>query len=216
MSTTAAVLALSLMSLAATWIGVTLAIRLRENARALAAGIGFSVGIMLAVSLQEQVPEAMRTLRAGRTAMGFALGAMQVWSAHLMLPHRHLVAEPGGFGRDLVRSVHLVVFGRILHNVPEEFAMAVPAVTLCSPRLLYGAAALSALAEPTGAILGLVATGVARALNGLSMAFAARAMVFASIHGLVPMARRSGRPAQLVGGPPAGIGVHMLRAALTL
>jgi len=244
-STTAAVIALSLMSLATTWIGVTLAIRLRENARALATGIGFSVGIMLLVSLQELVPEAMRALGAGRTAVGFALGAVLVWSAHLLVPHRHLVAEPGVLDRNLVKSVYLVVFGLILHdvpegfamanayvassslgllvsvaialhNVPEEFAMAVPAVTLRSPRLLYGAAALSALAEPAGAILGLVATGIAPALNAHFMAFAAGAMVFVSIHELVPMARRYGHPAQVVAGALAGVGVHALLARLTL
>jgi hypothetical protein len=48
-----------------------------------------------------------------------------------------------------------------LHNLPKEFAMAVPAVTLRSRRFLFGAALLSTLAEPMGAIIGLVAVGIA-------------------------------------------------------
>jgi ZIP family zinc transporter len=77
-----------------------------------------------------------------------------------------------------------------LHNVPEEFAMAVPLVMLRSKASLYGAAALSALAEPLGAVIGLVAVGVAPALNAQFLAFAAGAMLFVSMHELVPMARR--------------------------
>lgn len=54
-----AVLLLASLSLLTTWIGVLLAIRLRENAVAIATGIGFSAGIMLLVSLIELVPAAL-------------------------------------------------------------------------------------------------------------------------------------------------------------
>jgi ZIP family zinc transporter len=94
--------------------------------------------------------------------------------------------------RALVKSVYLVVYGLVLHDVPEgfamanayvaspalgllvalaialhklpeEFAMAVPAVMLKSKGFLFGAALLSALAEPLGAIIGLIAVGLAPA-----------------------------------------------------
>ena len=55
---------------------------------------------------------------------------------------------------------------------------------------LYKAAFLSGLAEPFGAIIGLVAAHLHHALNPLFMAFAAGAMVFISIHELLPMAKR--------------------------
>jgi ZIP family zinc transporter len=42
----------------------------------------------------------------------------------------------------------LVALAIAIHNLPEEFAMAVPVVPLRTKKLLYGAAALSALAEP--------------------------------------------------------------------
>jgi ZIP family zinc transporter len=119
----------------------------------------------------------------------------------------------------LVKSAYLVVFGLILHdvpegfamanayiaspargllvglaialhNLPEEFAMSVPAVVLKSRGFLFGAALLSALAEPLGAVIGLVAVELAPALNAHFMAFAAGAMLFVSIHELIPMARR--------------------------
>lgn len=220
MSTThAAVLLLSLLSLLTTWLGVMLAFWLRENARAIAAGIGFSTGIMLLISLLELVPESIGIMGAPSTLLSFALGAGLVWTAHLIVPHIHLVEEKGMADRMLVRTAYLVAFGLILHdvpegfamanayiaspelgvlvaiaialhNVPEEFAMAVPAVMIRSRRFLYGAALLSALAEPVGAVIGLVVVGIAPALNAHFMAFAAGAMSFVSLHELVPMARR--------------------------
>jgi ZIP family zinc transporter len=77
-----------------------------------------------------------------------------------------------------------------LHNLPKEFAMSVPAVVLKSKGFLFGAPLLSALAEPLGAVIGLVAVGLAPALNAHFMVFAAGAMLFVSIHELIPMARR--------------------------
>ena len=241
----AAVMLLSLMSLLTTWIGVALAIRLRENAPALAAGIGFSVGIMLLIALLKLIPVASAALGPGTTLVGAALGAGLVWSAHLIVPHTHFVAEAGRLSRPLAKSVYLVLFGLILHdvpegfamanayiaspslgllislaialhNVPEEFAMAVPAVTLRSRRALYGAAALSALAEPAGALLGLMATGIAPGLNAHFMTFAAGAMVYVSIHELIPMACRYRHPWHVLAGMAASVAVYGLLEQLTL
>lgn len=243
-ATWAAILLLSLTSLLTTWIGVALAIRLRENARAICTGIGFSVGIMLLVSLWELVPAAVDALGARPALVGVALGAGVVWAAHLIVPHTHLAAETGLVDKALVKSVYLVVFGLILHdvpegfamanayiaspsmgvlvalaialhNIPEEFAMAVPAVTLRSSRVLYGAAALSALAEPAGALIGLMATGVAPGLNAHFMGLAAGAMSFVSVHELIPMARRYGHKGHFVAGAVASVLVYRLLAAIT-
>lgn len=245
MNAVAAVLLLSLMSLATTWMGVALAIHIREKASAISIGIGFSVGIMLLISLLELLPEAHAQLGWRPTMLGFLAGAGLVWAAHVIVPHTHLVAEPGLLDRRLVRSVYLVLFGLILrdvpegfamanayiaspslgvlvslaialHNLPEEFAMAVPAIALKSRRVLYGAAALSALAEPAGAILGLLATGFAPALNGHFLAFAAGAMSFVSIHELIPMAQRYRHTAYFIGGLAMSMLVHALLARLTL
>ena len=214
-----AVILLSLLSCLTTCVGVALAITLRENAQAIAAGIGFSVGIMILVSTFELIPESITIMGVGATMTSAALGAALVWAAHLIIPHTHFVEEKGLVDKTLVKSAYLVVFGLILHdvpegfalanayiaspelglivalaialhNLPEEFAMAVPAVLLKSKGFLFGAALLSALAEPLGAIIGLVAVELAPALNAHFMAFAAGAMLFVSIHELIPMARR--------------------------
>lgn len=106
----------------------------------------------------------------------------------------------------------LVALAIALHNLPEELAMAVPAIALRDLRFLMGAAALSALAEPAGAILELLAVQASPGLNGYFLAFAAGAMLFVSLHELVPMARRYGKMAWFGAGIGLGIVVHQLLA----
>lgn len=217
----AAVILLSCLSAFTTVAGVALAIRFRENNEAIAVGIGFSAGIMLLISFLELIPEAAAEAGALNVAGAVALGGLLLFALHLLIPHIHLVDETGRAGARTLKSAYLVVFGLILHdfpegfamansyvaspalgvlvaaaialhNLPEEFAMAVPAVLLRRKSFLYGSALLSALAEPAGAIAGLVAVDLVPALNPMFMAFAAGAMVFVSLHELVPMARRYG------------------------
>lgn len=242
-ATWAAVLALSLTSLLTTWIGVALAVRLGERAWAISGGIGFSVGIMLLVSVFELMPQALRALTPGPALGSFLLGVGLLWIANLIVPHTHLVREHGLADPALIKSTYLVLFGLILHDLPEgfamahayiaspslgilvataialhkapeEFAMAVPVVVLRGKRLLYRAAVLSALAEPVGALIGLTAGAAAPWLNAHFMALAAGAMVFVSIHELVPMARRYRQPAQLLAGMAASMLAYAVLAAV--
>jgi len=246
MSTTyTAVILLSLLSCLTTALGVALALLLRDNTRAIAAGIGFSVGIMVLISLVELIPEASAAMGIGAALTSAVLGVALLWVAHLVIPHFHLFPEAGLANRAVVRSAYLVALGLMLHdvpegfamanayvaapalgvlvavaialhNVPEEFAMAVPVILLRSKCLLFGAALLSALAEPLGAILGLVAVGIAPSLNAHFMAFAAGAMLFVSIHELIPMARRYRHLGAFLGGSILSALIYWLLAHLTV
>ena len=240
-----AVILLSLLSCLTTFLGVVLALLLRENRRAIAAGMGFSVGIMVLISTVELIPEAIAAMGAGNTVTNVALGAALLWVAHLVIPHTHLFPETGLTNRVLIKAAYLVPLGLILHdvpegfamanayvaapalgvlvavaialhNLPEEFAMAVPVMLLRSKHLLFGAAFLSALAEPLGAILGLVAVSIAPSLNAHFMAFAAGAMLFVSIHELIPMARRYHHLGLFLGGTVLSALVYWLLARLTV
>jgi ZIP family zinc transporter len=245
MSAAIAVVLLSMMSLLSAGAGVALAIRIGDSDRAIAGGIGFSVGIMLVISLLELIPEASVAIGVRATMVSFALGAGLVWAAHLLVPHIHLVEERGVADKALVRSAYLIILGLILHdipegfamanaylaspalgtlvsvaialhNIPEEFAMAVPALLTRSKRLLFGAALLSALAEPAGAIVGLGATGFLAGLNAHFMAFAAGAMTFVSLHELLPMARRHGHTLLFGAGLGTSVLLYWALAALML
>lgn len=178
-TTHTAVLLLSLLSLLTTVLGVALALALRENVRAIAAGIGFSTGLMILIAAVDLVPQSVATVGAGASLVTAAIGAAFVGTAHLAIPHVHLFEEPGAAKTPLARSASLVVLGLVLHdlpegfgmasayvaspslgilvavaialhNLPEEFAMALPGVTLSSRRFLFGAAALSAPGANTG------------------------------------------------------------------
>jgi ZIP family zinc transporter len=89
-------------------------------------------------------------------------------------------------------------------------------VTLRRRGVLFGVAALSALAEPLGAIIGLAAVGFAPALNAHFLAVAAGAMLFVSIHELVPMARRYRHVGLFLGGVGLSVVVYGLLASLIL
>jgi ZIP family zinc transporter len=216
-----AVVLLSLLSCLTTCVGVALALAVRESGRAIAAGMGFSAGIMILIAALDLGPQAIAAMGVGPALVTAGLGAGLVWTAHLIIPHVHLFEEAGLGDRVVRRSAWLVGLGMLLHdvpegfalanayvaspslgvlvalaialhNLPEQFVIALPAVAIRSRRFLFGAAVVCALAEPLGAILGLVAVGVAALLNAPFLALAAGAMLFVSIHELVPLARRYG------------------------
>jgi len=213
-----AVLLLSTLSFGTTVVGVALAIWTRANERAMGAGIGFSAGIMIVISVLELLPESITAMGAVHALATAALGFALVWLAHWFIPHFHLITESGTVDTREIRAAYLIVFGLVLHdlpegfamanayiaapamgvvtaiaialhNLPEEFAMASPAVAIKRKRLLYGGALLSALAEPVGAVIGLIAIGFAPSMNGGFLTLAAGAMLFVSVHELIPMAR---------------------------
>ena len=68
--------------------------------------------------------------------------------------------------------------------------MAAPIVLLKNRKFLFKAAILSAFAEPIGAIIGLLAVNLFPSMNPLFMSFAAGAMIFVSLHELIPLAER--------------------------
>jgi ZIP family zinc transporter len=214
-----AVLLLALMSGLTTLIGVALAFRLGQDVRAIALGIGFSAGIMLLISGFELLPASFRAAGAARTGSGLALGAALIAALHVLIPHVHLFEERGLRETSMLRTSSLVALGLILHdfpegiamanayiespslgvlvslaialhNIPEEFAMAVPAVASRRPAMLVAVALVSAMAEPAGALVGLVVVRLEPALNAFFMAVAAGAMIFVSVHELLPMAAR--------------------------
>ena len=238
-----AVLLLAVLSGLTTLIGVALAIYVSRSSRWIAVGIGFSVGIMLLIALLELIPESLATANAAHAAGAVVLGAILIAAMHYVIPHTHLFKEQGLFGNDLLRTAYLVALGLILHdfpegfamanayitapsmgitvavaialhNIPEEFAMAVPAVTTKSRGLLFRAAILSGLAEPAGAAIGLLAASSDPGLVPLFMAFAAGAMIFVSLHELVPMARKYGQLPLFAWGLAASAVAYALLAIL--
>ncbi|MGD8484360.1 MAG: ZIP family metal transporter [Thioalkalispiraceae bacterium] len=233
---------LALLSGLTTLLGVALAIHVSRSSRSIAFGIGFSTGIMLLVSFLELIPAAISSSSTRQALIAVITGACLIAFLHWLIPHTHLFKEKGQLNVRMARSAYLVAFGLILHdipegfamansfltspslgvfvalaialhNIPEEFAIAVPAATLHEKSFLYKAAFFSGLAEPAGAALGLYAAYLSASLVPVFLGFAAGAMIFVSLHELVPMARRYGHIPVFVVGIVMSVLIH---AMLTL
>jgi len=213
-----AVFLLAFMSGSTTLIGVTLALRFKKSVRGMVIGIGFSSGIMLLISFFELIPQSLSSIGTFNTVISVFLGVLMIGALNFIIPHTHLVKEKGKSSHAL-KTAYLIAFGIILHdfpegfamansyiyspalgllislaiaihNIPEEFAMAVPIVSIKKKSFLYKIAFLSGLAEPAGAVLGLLAVDWMPTLTPLFISFAAGAMIFISINELLPMAVR--------------------------
>lgn len=222
LSTYLIIILLAFLSGLTTLIGVALAIIFKKNIRGIVIGIGFSAGIMLLISFFELIPESIGTVEINKTLVSLLSGILLVGILSFIIPHTHLIKEKKGYHKKILKTAYLVTFGLILHdlpegfamansyiyspvlgmlialsiaihNIPEEFAMAAPIVLAKDKRFLFKAAFLSGLAEPAGAIIGLFAVHFLPFLNPLFMSFAAGAMIFISIHELMPMAKKYGK-----------------------
>jgi ZIP family zinc transporter len=80
-----------------------------------------------------------------------------------------------------------------------------------APRI---AAVAAALAEPAGAVLGLLVVHVDPALNAFFMALAAGAMIFVSAHELLPMALRLGMPHLFGAGLALSVPIYLVLHAV--
>lgn len=225
-----AVVVLGLLSGITTVIGVGLAILLERNRRAIAIGVAFSGGIMILMSVLELIPEAVKHIGSRNAGLSTASGIAVFYLLNYLIPHLHLEREEENpFGIVSLKSAYLVVLGLILHdlpegfamansylnqpalglmmavaialhNIPEELAMAVPLIAVRRKKVLFKAALVSAMAEPVGAIVGLVVVQAFIDLSYYLLTFTAGAMIFISLHELFPMVKRYRQPASFIMG----------------
>ena len=229
-STYIAILGLALLSGMTTLIGVWLAYKIRNKFHLIVIGMGFSTGIMILISFFELFPEAIAEVGWVKSiivgAVGFGFSAL----LNYFIPHTHLIKEKEGVNRPILTAAYLLAFGLILHdlpegfamansyvssyslgimvaitialhNIPEEFAIAVPLIAAGkSKKSLFKIAIISGLAEPVGALIGLLAVNIFIGLNAYILAFSAGIMIYISLHELLPMAQKYRKPVFLVTG----------------
>ncbi len=210
------ILLISFLSGSTTVIGALLANFLKGKRDYVSIGVGFSSGIMIAISFLELLATALTMMEELFIILAFALGFVLVLIVDIRLPHMHLIEEKGPSGH-LIKISYLVAIGIIIHdfpegfamassfwvevrlgllvalgiaihNIPEEFALAVPLVLTKKTKLLLEFLVLSALAEPLGAIFGIALSWLIPQFNALLLSFAAGVMVFVSVDELVPLA----------------------------
>jgi ZIP family zinc transporter len=232
------IILLSFLSVISTVIGIGCAYLCKKSTKKIIVGIGFSAGIMLIISFLELLPKSIKAGNFLNSAIGIFAGIVLMLSLNIIFPHTHFFKEKGKLSWQL-KTAYLVALGLILHdipegfalansyilapslgilvaisialhNIPEEFAMAVPLIINKDKKALIKLGAVSALAEPAGAVLGILAVSIAPALNPFFMAFAAGAMIFISLHELFPMARKYKKTSYFLIGFLLSIGVYFL------
>ncbi|OGM08943.1 zinc permease [Candidatus Woesebacteria bacterium RBG_13_34_9] len=230
MSNYLAILVLAILSGLTTLIGVALAIYFNKSIRLITTGLGFAAGIMLCISIFELLPESFNAIGLGKCVTGFILGIITIISINFIIPHHHFRDEESKLKIRLLRTSYLCALGLIihdfpegfamansfihspqlgllvasgiaLHNIPEEFSIAVPIILAKKKKgYLFKMAFLSGLAEPVGAIIGIFAASIVPKLTPFFLSFSAGAMVFISLHELIPTAKIYRKNIQLFGG----------------
>jgi ZIP family zinc transporter len=209
-------LLLASLSGVTTLIGCLIAFYIKKRKTVVPVGIGFSAGIMIAISFLELIVESSQMISELFVMLAFSFGFLVLMFFDILLPHMHFIKEKGSM-KSFVRIGYLVAIGIILHdfpegfamassyflnrslgilvalaiaihNIPEEFALALPLAIAKKKKLLVKLGIASALAEPLGAIVGIFAISIFPQLIPFFMAFAAGAMVFISIDEFVPLA----------------------------
>ncbi|WP_382320672.1 ZIP family metal transporter [Hydrogenophaga sp. UC242_53] len=166
------------------------------------AGLALGMGLMLAVDRFTPHEHAVLPPAApGHAASAHTPGAVQ--SAKLMVLAILIHNVPEGLavgaayagpqdaaGAQTGASVALAIG---LQNMPEGLIVAMALRTLGrSAAQAWGVAALTGLAEPLGAILGLAVLGSLPAFYPLGLALAAGAMLFVVSHEIIPETHRNG------------------------
>lgn len=211
------VIFLSFIAGFATIIGALFSNCCQNNKKLLVMGIGFAAGIMILISSLELLPSAYKELGFLKTVLIFFTGIIIFLMLNFLLPHSHLIKEVKH--EKTLKTAYLTAFGIILHdfpegfaiassyifsstlgltvalatflhNIPEGFAMAVPAASLRNKHFIFKIALYSGLSGLLGSFLGIIFLHLRPGLEAFFLSFASGAMIFVSIHELIPMAKK--------------------------
>ena len=188
----------------------------RPNPRFLGAILAFSAGVMLAIIFLELLVESMAYSGYPAALGGLTLGMGAFYLLDHYLPHHHPVsAENHGRG-DYLKKGSLLALGIGLHNLPEGLAIGagfsgstglgltltilialhnIPEGMAVAAPLKFGGysfrkvlfiTALSGAPMGLGALAGALIGGISPIVLGISLAFAAGAMLYIVCDELIP------------------------------
>lgn len=194
--------------------GVIVALRGNPSKKTLSAFLGISAGVMISLVAFDLMPEAFHLAGTWISLAAFLAGALALTALDLVMPHVHhmttdkessrfartaLVVAVGIGMHDLPEGLAVgaslesafslglrIAILMFLHNIPEGMAVAAPLAAIGKRRSnMIFVSALTGVPSVIGALLGSV-IGVSPVILGISMAFAAGAMLFVTFDELVP------------------------------
>ncbi len=222
-----ALLLATLAGLSTTFGAVIVLVLKKPTAKILSLGLGFSAGVMIAVSFLELLPRAFISVGENKAYFTFFLGMILFYVVDTLVPHEFIGEESAGRQKSnsrLIRTSKLTALGIAihnfpeglftfvgtmvsieigivmaiavaLHNVPEGMSVALPIYWATGDRKkAVKLSFLSGLAEPVGALIGVVIflQFMSDELLGLTLAFVAGIMIFLSLDELLPVAHEQG------------------------
>lgn len=186
-------------------------------------GLSLSAGVMLGVSLYELLPNGIESSGLPTALLGVVLGVLTIAVFERFIPHQHLFKGYEGpvKAKTWLKSIYLIVFAIIIHNIPE--GMAVGASSYIDPRVGLATAisiaiqdvpegyavsfplsavtrsklkplliaALSGLSETVMAVLAAL-TASLLVIEGLMLSIASGAMLYIVSHEVIPETHRHG------------------------
>jgi len=216
------ILILAFLSGLATFFGVYLGDKSNKSTANIAFGTSFAAGIMILISIFELIPEAYH-IAGLRSLFWVTLGLLAVWVINKILPHIHSIkgiencdqkcsirlsyllaiglilhdfpegfAIPSSFTSSSELGL-LLVIATFIHNIPEGYVLTVASAKYKSKGFFYKSALFSAVSTLLGATLGVILIHYFSFLNPVFLSIAAGAMIFISIHELIPASLRDGR-----------------------
>jgi len=235
---------LSLVAGLATFIGVFIGSCRDFGKKGLVFGTSFAAGIMILISAFELIPGSVKESNLTNALVFLIAGFVVVWLLNLVIPHLHSVKNledcddkylmkmsyllafglilhdfPEGFAiaSSYAYSVSLgllVVFGLFIHNIPEGYTLSVASSRFRNKKFNYKSAFFSTLSTTFGTILGIILIGSFGALGSIFNAIAAGAMIFISLHELIPTAIKYKDNKTLVAGFVASILIYVVLGLL--
>jgi ZIP family zinc transporter len=188
----------------------------KVSERFLDTAMGFSAGVMLAVTFFGLIAPAIRIGGVWKAAVGIALGAAFLIAMEKLVPHMHRVAGLKGPRTHLSKTA-LLILAITIHNFPEGLSVgvgfaggnitggAVLAIGIAIQNMVEGLvvalpvyrsrhnileafliASFTCVVEPIGGFLGISIVTLGKALVPYGMAFAAGAMLFVTSEEVIP------------------------------
>jgi len=177
--------------------------------------LGFAAGIMLVIVFMELIPEALKQVNSFLLILGLLLGIGMFLLLDVMLPHYHPATGEDGRQYRYLNKGYLIASGIALHNLPEGLAIgagfaASPSLgfglvviialhnipeglSLAMPFNAAGCrgkglwiSIVTGLTMGLGGFIGGLLGNVSPILLGISLAFAAGAMLYIVCDELIP------------------------------
>lgn len=188
----------------------------RPGPRFMGGVLAFSAGVMLAVVFLGLIPESVEASGTAAALAGLALGLVAFLALDNYVPHRHFLSGTDGPEAVYLKKGVLLALGIALHNFPEGLAIGagyagsaelgfsltvlialhnIPEGMAVAAPLRYGgygraravlASALAGAPMAVGALAGALVGGVSSLALGVSLGFAAGAMLYIVCDELIP------------------------------